>query len=394
MLTACDAITGPYVTMRPVPRGDVASLFLNGCTGGMVSYVSVRRGAGRRSGSRRISASRDGAAVAPAPRGAIIPMSDATFDLESLLREKEDLIDALTERLEMTAEQLDRLQRTSGDRGHWLSGGMPAELVEQQQTLCEDLGRIVQQWEESQPGITLNRIEMQIQELRDLLVQGSGGSANGAYSAEGAARHPYASEQAADDQPSEASAWEALKAGLLSQSSGEIPVAAITSEPTHSLPVEDLGPNPFDGEPLNAPAAIDVDEASREDLQYAVLARDEFIAELLRRLRSVEGRTRPTDGWKALESVPAELRTRLESLERRLDQAARMSEVELSIERAKLGREAARLKQLEEQTQKAAERVGLALADAERAEKEDDETETTQQHADGRWLRMLGRNKR
>jgi hypothetical protein len=325
----------------------------------------------------------------------MIPMSDATLELESLLREKEDLIDALTERLELTAEQLDRMQRTSGDRGHWLSGGIPAELVEQQQTLCEDLGRIVQQWEESQPGITLNRIEMQIQELRDLLVQGGGGmgGAGGGYAADGVARTAYASEEAADDQPSEPSAWEALKAGLLSgTSSGEIPVAVSSAHHSSAAPIEDAGPDPFDGEPLNAPAAIDVDDASREDLQYAVLARDEFIAELLRRLRSVEGRTRPTDGWKALESVPEELRSRLESLERRLDQAARMSEVELSIERAKLGRDAARLKQLEEQTQKAAERVGLALADAERAES-DDEPESTQR-ADGRWLRMLGRNKR
>jgi hypothetical protein len=318
-------------------------------------------------------------------------MSDATLELESLLREKEDLIDALTERLEMTAEQLDRMQRTSGDRGHWLSGGMPAELVEQQQTLCEDLGRVVQQWEESQPGITLSRIEMQIQELRDLLVQSPGGGTS--YRAEASSRSSFDAEQKSDgNQASEASAWEALKAGLLSQSSGEIPVAGSSGERSNSA--EDAGPDPFDGDPLSPPTAIDVDDASREDLQYAVLARDEFIAELLRRLRLVEGRTRPSDGWKAFESVPAELRERLESLERRLDQAARMSEVELSIERAKLGREAARLKQLEEQTQKAAARVGLAVADAERAENDDDEPETTQRQADGRWLRMLGRNKR
>jgi len=323
-------------------------------------------------------------------------MSDATLELETLLREKEDLIDALTERLELTAEQLDRLQRTSGDRGHWLSGGIPAELVEQQQTLCEDLGRVVQQWEESQPGITLNRIEMQIQELRDLLVQGSGGlgGTSSGYAVEGVSRHSHATEPSAGDQTSESSAWEALKAGLLAQSSGEIPVAASIVDQPSSNPIEETGPDPFDVEPLDPPAAIDVDDALREDLQYAVLARDEFIAELLRRLRSVEGRTRPTDGWKQLENVPDELRERLESLERRLDQAARMSEVELSIERAKLGREAARLKQLDEQTQKAAERVGLALADAERAENEDDEPETSQRQADGRWLRMLGRNKR
>ncbi len=298
--------------MRPLRTGVAASHFLNGRICSVMSYVSVRRDTGRRSGSRRFHAPRDGAAAAPAPPGVIIPMSDATLELESLLREKEDLIDALTERLEMTAEQLDRMQRTSGDRGHWMSGGVPAELVEQQQTLCEDLGRVVQQWEESQPGITLSRIEMQIQELRDLLVQSPGGGTS--YRAEASSRSSFDAEQKSDgNQPSEASAWEALKAGLLSQSSGEIPVAGSSVE--RSVSGEDAGPDPFDGDPLSPPVAIDVDDASREDLQYAVLARDEFIAELLRRLRLVEGRTRPSDGWKTFESVPAELRERLESLE-------------------------------------------------------------------------------
>jgi hypothetical protein len=315
-------------------------------------------------------------------------MSDATLDYDSLLREKDDLIDALTERLEMTAEQLDRMQRTTGDRGHWMSGGMPAELVEQQQTLCEDLGRVVQQWEDSQPGITLTRIEMQIQELRDLLVQGSPGV--GHHGESSYERH-QASEGEANSDAAEVSGWEALKAGLLAQGSESHSADHSQQTQHHSAPAYD-GPDPFDGIPLHAPETIELESASREELRSAVLVRDEFIAELLRRLRSVEGRTRPNEDWKSLETVPDELRNRLESLERRLDQAARMAEVELSIERAKLGREAARLKQLEEATQKAAERVGLALADVERAEAEDDEPETTQ--ADGRWLRMLGRNKR
>ncbi len=312
-------------------------------------------------------------------------MSDATLELESLLREKDDLIDALTERLEMTAEQLDRMQRTTGDRGHWLAGGMPAELVEQQQTLCEDLGRVVQQWEETQPGITLSRIEMQLQELRDLVVQSPAGSVP---RGEASRRHLDATHEHGEDEAAEVSGWEALKAGLLAQGSDGHSAEAHEDPAAYVPPA--AGPDPFDGVPLDVPAAVDLDEATRDELQYAVLARDEFIAELLRRLRSVEGRTRPSDGWKALESVPEELRERIESLERRLEQAARLSEVELSIERAKLGREASRLKQLEESTQMAAAKVGLAMADVERAEAEDEEPET---QADGRWLRMLGRKR-
>src|SRR3712207_8773984 len=48
---------------------------------------------------------------------------------------------------------------------------IPAELVEQQRTVCDDLERVVQQWEDSQPTAALARIEMQVQELRDLVVR-------------------------------------------------------------------------------------------------------------------------------------------------------------------------------------------------------------------------------
>ena len=325
-------------------------------------------------------------------------MSDTTLDLETLLREKEELIDALTERLELTAEQLDRQQRANGDRGHWLSGGVPVELVEQQQNLCLDLERVVHQWEDAQPGAALSRIEMQLQELRDLFVQNPAGSGGGARYSEHSRARAVAPEPEPDASPSEQSAWEALKAGLLSQDGADVPEAGHHQDhQAHyesAAPVyeESAGPDPFDSEPpLDPPEAIDLDSADSATLRNAVLARDEFIAEVLRRLRSVEGRTRPSDTWKTIENVPDELRSRLESLERRLEQTLRMSEVELSRERAKLGREAARIKQLEEATQKAADRVGLALAEHDRADAEEDEPEN---RADGRWARMLGRGKR
>src|SRR5688500_14786870 len=140
-------------------------------------------------------------------------MSESTLELEALLREKEELVDALTERLEQAAEQLDRLQRANGDRGRWMSGGIPAELVEQQKMVCDDLERVVQQWEDSQPTATLSRIEMQIQELRDLVVRIPAGS-GGAFEE----RPHHAAAASADSAPdSGMSAWEALKAGLLAQ---------------------------------------------------------------------------------------------------------------------------------------------------------------------------------
>jgi len=312
-------------------------------------------------------------------------MSDTTLELESLLREKEELVEALTERLEQAAEQLDRLQRANGDRGRWMSGGIPAELVEQQRAACDDLERVVQQWEEAQPTAALARIEMQVQELRDLIVRHPAG-VRGAPLEESPRRSPVV---AAAPAPSDSglSAWESLKAGLLGQNPPEDGVTETCAGQPASQDAAPAGPDPFDGEPLEAPDAVDLELAGAEELRKAIVARDDFIAELLHRLRSAESRTRPADTWKSLESTPDEVRARLESLERRLEQTLRLTEVELSLERAKLGREAVRLKQLEENATKAMDRLGLAMADDEDADDPDDPVAAS---ADGRWMRMLG----
>lgn len=99
----------------------------------------------------------------------------ADIDLiQNQLHEKEQLVAALTERLEQAAEQLDRLQRTGADKGRrpLVGGGLPAELVEEHKTTLEDLKRVIARWEDIQAEAALGRIETQIVELRDLVVSG------------------------------------------------------------------------------------------------------------------------------------------------------------------------------------------------------------------------------
>ena len=84
-------------------------------------------------------------------------MQEQLTTLEAQLQEKEQLVAALTERLEQAAEQLDRLHRTGADRAMRTGGGgFPAEMVEQQKQLVDDLQRSVQQWEDMQPGAMLD----------------------------------------------------------------------------------------------------------------------------------------------------------------------------------------------------------------------------------------------
>ncbi|MBW3541415.1 MAG: hypothetical protein KY476_14200, partial [Planctomycetes bacterium] len=99
------------------------------------------------------------------------PALQARVDkLQSALAEKEKLVAALTARLEQAAEQLDRIRRSGGDRGsRVVSGGIPAELVEQQKGLVEELQAAVAAWQDMQAAACLGRIERGVDEVRDLL---------------------------------------------------------------------------------------------------------------------------------------------------------------------------------------------------------------------------------
>ena len=212
---------------------------------------------------------------------------------------------------------------------------------------------------------------MQLAELRDLVVRRPAVAERREEPASGASAAA----------PAGLSAWEAMKAGLLSGQtpSPTVPAAASAQAPPQSRPAAD----PFDGPPLVPPVPVDFAAADRGDLRDAVEARDLFITELLRRLRAAEAHSRPADDWKELAQTPDEFRGRLESLERRLEQTLRLSEVELSLERARLGREAVRLRQAEDSTRQTMSRFGLD-DDEPAAEEEPDAP------ADGRWMRMLG----
>src|SRR5262249_9373824 len=133
--------------------------------------------------------------------------------LESQLREKEQLVTALTERLEQAADQLDRIRRNGGDRVlRGGGGGLPPELIEEQRALTTALQHAVEQWEAAQPGAALGRIEVQIRELRDLVTNGM---PEGGYSAAPREEAHHAGREAsAPSRPKSGamSSYEAMKA--------------------------------------------------------------------------------------------------------------------------------------------------------------------------------------
>jgi hypothetical protein len=320
-------------------------------------------------------------------------MQESVEALEAQLAEREQLVAALTERLEQAAEQLDRLHRTGADRSLRAGiPGVPAELIAQQQKLVEDLQRAVDQWEAMQPGAFFGRLETQLGQIHELVLQsdrqgneqGSGSAFNFEPGRSGGISSGHADSRRGSGEPSR-SILEFMKASQQPSADAHDPGPSTDSDSSpaaSAAAVLDVALPPLS----DPPPPIDFAHATPEDLGQACEARDSYITYLLHRLRQIESRGYVPNSWAGLENAPEELRTRLEALENRLQETLRLAEVELSLQRAKLARDELRIRVLDEQMQKDLKRARDASDD-----RANDESDPKGEQGGSRWRRMLGR---
>lgn len=348
-------------------------------------------------------------------------------NLESELQEKEQLVVLLTERLEQVAEQLDRRHRTGADRGMTVSGGIPREVIEEQQKLTQDLHTFLEQMQGMETESSLTRIELQIAELKQMIADGFEKgpvapkpsnlvdylSAPNLPGIEETAPAPQAEEPdseqaeqppvAASDSPADpsVSGWEAMKQKLLSGQgvdvSNDLPQQTAPAPPApEPQPVEQNSSllSGSAGRPLSsykpplpeAPAELDYYRASQEELTAAIVERDQYIGLLIKRLREAETAVIPVN-WEAINNAPEDLVKHLQTLQHDLEHNLGLAEVEISIERARLSRTELMLQNREEQIRKKEKQLGL------NQERGEDEAVPTEKNLDDdqkkRWLGFL-----
>lgn len=307
--------------------------------------------------------------------------------LQGALKERDQVVQMLTQRLEQAADQLDRVQRSGGTRGGSTVASLPAELIENQQSLVEQLTRVLGEWEETQAGQTLSRIESQITELRELVA--SGANSFSSLGATASSASAFSTKKPADQPPkvsrnptvifdsrsidSPKSSWEAIKAAMMAaEESTESPgtfapkateqvTKSVENTIVESIANESASANQFSApQPLpEPPRDVDFDIADHATLVEAIHCRDEYISILLRRLKSPEASTAFPD-WEKLNAVPEELHTELLALRDRLQDKLRVAEVDLSLKRAKLAREEAKLAIKAEHVARQMRQLGLS----------------------------------
>lgn len=262
------------------------------------------------------------------------------------LQQRDQLIEALTERLEEAAEQLDRVHRTGSTRGP--AGGsatMPAEALEYLYSVAERTDQMVGEWGDVQAAAILNRLDARIDSLVELL---SGNAPT-----------------------SEAPAPAYVPPTFLPQGStpAPAPVAVASDETPITFPAPDETPL----ELKDPPALIDDAELNPEKLHAAIREREDYISYLIRELNRRQSR-QPID-WAALQQVPEEFAARLRQLETRLQSDLQKEDLNLSLERARLARERAELERIRGRLEKEIRMLGKgAVKDAEPAKINDDTT--------------------
>lgn len=291
-----------------------------------------------------------------------------TDDLQRQLDERDELVQVLTRQLEQVVEQLDRHQR-SGGMSSRPATGVPADFLKQQQTISEDLSYLVNQWEASQLAGAVGRVELQLEELRDLLTQQLSRAASGHFPTEAhpAAGHygQYHQSHQSTDQYSEQDDERNLRtpgdellaefAPGYEQGDWHAGAGQAPSSPTGYWPTE---PDPtyeyYLPDLPELPELVEFDQADTNDLKTGIIERDTFIRTLIEQFRLLHqsATIQPPVDWEQISNAPRELIARMEQRERQLEEQLRLNEVTMSIERAKLAREAAQLQAAKIQLEK------------------------------------------
>ena len=245
-------------------------------------------------------------------------LSDESLQRE--LQNKDNIILALTEQLENTVDQLDRLKRSgvkenSGDSRSQSPFGLASQVAS-----------ALEAYDELAPAEHFDRIEDGIDQILQLLSQGS----------VQLAALPEAAEKNGESEAKDDSFWEETKSRLMG---GDSSPATLESAATQdSLPTQAESDEEFQSEstpvqePFSVPAMPEAPKPIEDlkdivTLEEGVGSRDDYIVYLVARLRSSEQAKIPVINWDDLEHAPEKLVQELLDLKIKLEDHLRQSEI-------------------------------------------------------------------
>jgi hypothetical protein len=286
--------------------------------------------------------------------------------LQQLVHEKNELLEVLTERLELAAEQLDRVRRQGGPLESAPSQSSAAPFDDP--ALTDDLRQMLADWQDLRGRGWFGSLEERLDGIQGMVSQmrfepakSRGEDDRPKSVSEILAKHGYDVGNAADDKtPHEAPAG-----------SGDSSASAGTTE---RLQLPEPPPN------------VDVENGSTQALREGLRQREDYIVRLKDYLIALDAANQLPSSPPDLGALTPEQHHAMESWEASVRKEIRQTQIQLWIERAQISREQMRISQMEHHLETETRRLGMAKQRGPAAP----ETPATDPQKGKNWLGLFG----
>ena len=280
--------------------------------------------------------------------------------------------DALTEQILRRLDVLDNRLETLNSADSRSDDADLSYAVESQSSAIRSLADAFAQLQESLPQIVKSAVESHSSsDVSEPDAYDDSDSAEADAAADESDEPEAAETEAAAGSPMDA--WSQIKNAFLSGEGGDQPEAEAKAETPADEPLqpeEQADDEPETPDPglesllSEIPTLAEPDDLAEEQLRNAVIDRDRFISTLAGRLQGKLRRFQPMTSEQLRElseSASDDLKQRIEQTLESLDAQVRLGELELSLERARIGRQVVTLEATKEKLQATARRMGLTV---------------------------------
>ena len=259
-------------------------------------------------------------------------------ELQQLVIEKNELLEVLTERLELAAEQLDRVRRQGGSLEP--APSQPQGTPFDDPTLTDDLRQMLSDWQDLQGRGYFGSLEQRLDGIQGMVSQ--------------LRFEPVNRGRAEEERPKSVSE-------ILAKHAYTPDTAA--ASPTHEKSdMSSDSPNAASSDHLQLPEPpppVDIENGSTQELREALRQREEYIARLKDYLLAMDAADQLPSSPPDLGSLSEEQQHALETWEASIRKDIRQTQIQLWIERAQLSREQMRISQMEHHLETETRRLGM-----------------------------------
>lgn len=261
-------------------------------------------------------------------------------ELQIIVQEKDELLKILTERLEVAAEQLDRLRRQGGPLEPVSHSTSPAVFDDPEVT--EDFRQMLVDWRDLQSRGWFGSLEDRLDGIHDLVSR-----------LQAAPVQSRADEQRSPSVAEILSKYSTEAHGTAHEHTSN-DTAGDQAEAAHSEPSTNRLELP------EAPPPVDIENANVEELREALRQREDYIVRLSDYLLAFDAADNVATESPAIGALTADQREAMEAWESKVRKELRQTQIQLWIERAQLSREQMQIQQMQHQLEAETRRLGLA----------------------------------